>query len=57
MKESKLIVVNRLILAVKPWAKTTGGSSCLNSGRVNFPEEFLTLSTAAEQLEFDENLR
>ena len=39
--------------AVKPWAKTTGGSTCLNSGRANFfSEEFLTLSTAAEQLEF-----
>ena len=41
------------MLAVKPWAKTTGGSTCLNSGRatVIFSEEFLTLSTAAE-LEF-----
>ena len=55
MKEPKLIAVNRPMLAVKPWAKTTGGSSCLNSGRVNFPEEFLA---AAEQLELsDENLR
>ena len=40
------------MLAVKPWAKTTGGSTCLNSGRAYFSEEFLTLSTAAEQLEF-----
>ena len=40
------------MLAVKPQAKTTGGSTNLNSGRANFSEEFLTLSTAAEQLEF-----
>ena len=52
MKDPKLIVVNRPKLAVKPLAKTSGGSSCPNSGRANFSEEFLTLSTAAEQLEF-----
>ena len=40
------------MLAVKPRAKTTGGSTNLISGRANFSEEFLSLSTAAEQLEF-----
>ena len=40
------------MLAFKPRAKTTGGSTSLNRGRANFSEEFLILSTAAEQLEF-----
>ena len=40
-------------LAVKPWAKTTGGSTVSTVEELIVKErEFLTLSTAAEQLEF-----
>jgi len=42
------------MLAAKPYAKTPEGSTCLSSAleELIFSEEFITLPTAAGQLEF-----